>query len=291
MRGLVSIVLVLLVVIPLAFSFLTYAFFWYEAANGPHRARLAQISRGRIRRLVARGILSSAISIVPVILLYPFGYRRMFSNPPEDAQCPLPPVILVHGLYHNSSAWMYYRFRLRRAGYKNIYTLNYNSFRRSFHEILVQLDELVSSVSGRFPERPIMMIGHSLGGLLCRAYCHRPKVVRVGAVITLGTPHQGSKLAVLGIGRLVQGIVYRGPLIAEMEQRPEPSEIPRLALHSPLDNMVLPNEALHAAVPGWEHRETSPVSHVAMLFHKCTASDILDYLRSLTDHGRTRNNG
>jgi len=29
--------------------------------------------------------------------------------------------------------------------------------------------------------------------------------------------------------------------------------------------MVLPNSALHCRLPGWEERETAPVSHVAML--------------------------
>lgn len=285
MSVLVAIVLVLFVVIPLAFSFLTYAFFWYETANGPHRAHLAKISGGKIRRLLARGIASSCASIVLVILFYPFGYLRRFLHSPFDPECALPPVILVHGLYHNSSAWTLYRLWLRQAGFKNVHTLNYSSFRRSFHDILKQLDDLARDVAGRFEGKPIVLIGHSLGGLLCRAYSERCDGAPIEAVVTLGTPHHGSKLAVLGIGRLAQSLAYRGPLITELEQQPSRCAMPRLAIHSPLDNMVLPNDALHPTEPQWESRECPPMSHVAMLFHRRSALGVIDRLKNLARDG------
>jgi triacylglycerol lipase len=287
MRFLVSIFLVLFVVIPLAFSLLTYALFWYETANGPHRAHLAEISRGRIRRLLARGIASSCAGIVLVILFYPFGYLRRFLHSPSDRECPLPPVILVHGLYHNSSAWTLYRLWLHRAGFKNVHVLNYNSFRRSFHDILRQIDDLARDVAGRFEGKPIVLIGHSLGGLLCRAYSERHDGVPIGAVITLGTPHHGSKLAVLGIGRLAQSLAYRGPLITELEHHPDQRNIPRLAVYSVLDNMVLPYDALKPSGPGWTIRSAPPLSHVSLLYHRKTASTIIEFVKALQVMDRT----
>lgn len=281
MKLLVLLILVLFVAVPLVFSFLTYAFFWYETANGPHHARLREISRGRIGRLLLKGIASSSAAAVLVILLYPLGYMQRFRTAAPAPECPLPPVILVHGLYHNSSAWILYRIWLRRAGFRNVFVLNYNSFRCSFHDILERLDSLARDVASRFQGKPIVMIGHSLGGLVCRAYSERYDGVSIGAVVTIGTPHHGSKLAVLGIGRLAQSLAYRGPLIAELEYQGSHRDIPRLALYSVMDNMVLPNEALKPSNPEWTIQEVSPLSHVALLYHRKTAQSLMKFIQAL----------
>jgi len=278
MKLLVLLILVLFVAVPLMFSFLTYAFFWYETANGPHHARLREISRGRIGRLLLKGIASSCAGAVLVILFYPLGHMQRFRTAAPDPESPFPPVILVHGLYHNSSAWILYRLWLHRAGFRNVFVLDYNSFRCSFHDILERLDRLARDVASRFEGKPIVMVGHSLGGLVCRAYSERCDEVSIGAVVTIGTPHHGSKLAVLGIGRLAQSLAYRGPLIAELEREPGRRAIPALAIYSPLDNMVLPNEALHPSGSHWESRECPPMSHVAMLFHSGSARVVIDHL-------------
>jgi len=274
-------ILVLFVAVPLVFSLLTYAFFWYETANGPHRARLREISRGRIGRLLLKGVASSWAGAVLVILFYPLGFMERFRTAAPDPECPLPPAILVHGLYHNSSAWILYRPWLRRAGFRNVFVVNYNSFRCSFHDILERLDSLARDVAGRFEGKPIVMIGHSLGGLVCRAYSERCNEVPLGAVVTIGTPHHGSKLAVLGIGRLAQSLAYRGPLIEKLEYQGSHREIPRLALYSVMDNMVLPNEALKPSSPEWTIQEASPLSHVALLYHRKTAQSITKFIQAL----------
>jgi triacylglycerol lipase len=100
-------------------------------------------------------------------------------------------------------------------------------------------------------------------------------------VITLGAPHQGSKLAALGLGKLAKSLIYRGPLIEELEKAKEPSDIPCVALYSPVDNMVLPNHALQTSGAGWIHQETGPISHVAMLYHQPTAKLVIEYLKSM----------
>lgn len=47
----------------------------------------------------------------------------------------------------------------------------------------------------------LLLVGHSMGGLVARAYLRRYGELRVARLITLGTPHRGSLLAHLGIGR------------------------------------------------------------------------------------------
>jgi triacylglycerol lipase len=276
------ILLLLLIAIPLGISLLTFSLFWYEAANSPHGQYLEDLSNGSPGRLLIKGIISSYLSLVVTMALYPASFWRKWWEPRLDPDCPAPPVILVHGLYHNVSAWTIYRRWLAAAGFSNIVLLGYSSWNQSFHALVKRLEQMIAQVEERFPDKPPILIGHSLGGLLARACVQSQKgPSHVGGVITLGTPHQGSKMAALGLGKLAKSIRYRGPLIQELESGAEKADVTCVALYSPIDNMVLPSPALQTTCPGWIHQEVAPISHVAMLFHKPTAKLTIEYLKSM----------
>jgi pimeloyl-ACP methyl ester carboxylesterase len=273
-------ILKFLFLIALGFSALTHAFFWYESANGPHRKYLEKLSRGRVMWWIARGVLSGAGSILLVSLLFPLGLLRVLRFPSPSAENGLPPVVLVHGLYHNASGWILYRYWLRHSGFIRVYAFNYSSFGKSFDEILMRLESFVQQVESENPGRPVLMIGHSLGGLICRAFADAPaNTKRVKAVVTLGSPHRGSKLAALSLGRLGQSLRYEGPLFKDLERSGTPAGSHRLALFSPMDTMVLPFEGLRIHDPAWNQLEVAPVGHLGMLFHRPTARTALEFLR------------
>jgi triacylglycerol lipase len=276
------------IAVMLGFAILTYGFFWYETANGPHRAHLKELSRGKVGTWVLRGIMTSFCSQWLVVLCFPLLAWRKLWFPALDPDSSRPPVFLIHGLYHNASAWILYRWWLRRAGFTNVYAWSYNSLNYSFEELTQRLDGWVAELMNeRFPRRQAIMIGHSLGGLLIRAHSIDPEAARrILAIVTLGTPQRGSKLAVLGVGRLAHSLLYQGPLIRRLEQATPPDAVTRLAFTSPVDNMVLPQAALISSQPGWTQMATAPVSHVAMLYHWPTAQRLLATLEELTpQHG------
>lgn len=267
-------------------ALLTYAFFWYETANSDYRTELDEMSKGKTGRWIFKGILSSFFSLMLVVFFYPLRFRKKLWHPQGDPDSILPPVVLVHGLYHNASAWVFYRRWLKRAGYTNIYAVDYGSLRPSFEEALGKLGALIGEVMEQFPGQQIVLVGHSLGGLLCRAYANDAEnVSKVSAVITLGSPHQGTKLAALGLGRLARSLIYRGALIEEIEQSAANSAIPGLAIFSPIDNMIHPNVALKANQAGWTYQQSRPISHTAMLYHRHTAHLLLDYLENISRVG------
>jgi hypothetical protein len=82
----------------------------------------------------------------------------------------------------------------------------------------------------------------------------------------------------LAIGALGRSLRYRGHLIDRIEERSVPPSLPCLAVVSPVDNMVLPNEALQVRGDEWEYHETGPISHVSMLYHPRTARRVLAFL-------------
>jgi triacylglycerol lipase len=267
----------------------TYAFFWYETANSPYRKRLEQISQGHVARILLRGILSSIGSLLMVLCFFPLQLWRALWQSSQAPNRNFQPVFLVHGLYHNASAWILYRWWFRRAGYTDIYCWSYSSFKDSFDEIVNKFNQWVQEIiAERHPGQQAIMVGHSLGGLIIRAHIDSPEAARrVTTVVTLGTPHQGSKLAALGIGRLAQSLLYQGLVSQRLEKAAPPKEVKRLAIVSPTDNMVLPPpDALRSVQEGWEYLETPPVSHAALLYHWPTARKVLQYLRPANESGQ-----
>lgn len=53
-----------------------------------------------------------------------------------------------------------------------------------------------------------------------------------------------------------------------------------------VDNVVLPDHGLQSPSAGWVHLEISPISHVAMLYHKPSAQLVIAYLKSICASGR-----
>jgi len=107
----------LLLFVSVSASLMTYSFFWYENA---WRARLAGKNGSKLKPMVAAGFLSSVASMFIIMISYPFGLiRRLWS--PGEIVAGQPIIILTHGLYHNQSAWLLMRRRLKRAGFKNIF--------------------------------------------------------------------------------------------------------------------------------------------------------------------------
>ncbi len=258
----------------------TYAIFWYENAGN---IRFAS-NPGKISgRTILRGMCSGFSSLFAVMASYPFGFIRPLWSPGKvDPSTPV--CILVHGLYHNASAWALFRHRLKKAGTANIFVMNYGSFFTSFENLLRRLEQFVEDARMKVPNQPVILVGHSLGGLLSRVYAERCAGGKVPkGVITLGTPHQGSRMAAFGIGRLAASLYYRGTLFSKLEHDFLTIPCPAFALLSPVDNLVMPEQGLKAPYEGWQYRQTSPVSHVGMLYSKSISMEVIALLRELQE--------
>ncbi|CAM2061621.1 triacylglycerol lipase [Desulfovibrionales bacterium] len=284
---LIALFLWLLVIIAMAVSLVTYLLFYYENANAATvdnpPAHVPSI--GEIVRLLAMNIASQLVTYC----LYPVGLARGFWFPSvgkfASRSGQMPSILLVHGLYYNAAAWMFLRQRLRLSGFARVFAASYNSFGPNFAVLVDEIAGQVEELCRRFPGERVVLIGHNLGGLIVRAALSRPGLrSHIAAVITLGAPHQGSKLARLSIGRLARSLDFRGPIIRSLEDHEQPAIIPALSLYSPTDNFILPSTGsrlLNVRAIGWVEESTIPVSHVTMLYHPAVASQVLRFLAHL----------
>ncbi len=269
-------------------ALLTHLFFLYEFGNGTSDDMVREPLGVSLPRAVARGVVSSFLAQLGVYCTFPLGMapRLFFPNSrPYGSQTVRPPILLVHGLYHNPAAWFVHSLRLHRAGYP-VYVYGYNSWTRNYFQARLGLARRVDAVRALTGADQIILMGHSLGGLLIRGFMNLPESRgKVLAACTLGSPHQGSKLAVLGAGVLARSLRFRGDIIHALEaesQRPDaPQDAPGLALYSPVDNFVLPRQGLHIHLKNWRMQRISPISHVAMLFHPEPMQHALNFFKEV----------
>jgi pimeloyl-ACP methyl ester carboxylesterase len=114
-------------------------------------------------------------------------------------------LVLAHGLCMNDAQWLrdgvdHGAMLARERGYTPVY-LHYNSGRhisQNGRDFAQQLQDLVDGWP--VPVQELVIVGHSMGGLLARSACHYGAEARHGwlahlsKLVFLGTPHHGAPL-------------------------------------------------------------------------------------------------
>ena len=212
--------------------------------------------------------LGSAVAGLGVMMTaYPLGAWLSARSRAVPCAAGETVVVCLHGLYHNPSAFLAIRPALVRAGFTRVVLPGYRShgtdFEAEVRRVAAFLDQTVPA------DARLCFLGHSLGGLVARRLAAEPQYARrTLAVVTLGTPHQGSALARLAVGRLGRSLVPGSPLLARITALADPPGAALVAVVSPVDNLVVPDGGLDPAREGWQVVATPPVAHVAMLYHR-----------------------
>lgn len=108
----------------------------------------------------------------------------------------LPPmtgkgVILLHGMLRSSKCMSTIAEAAGKAGYET-FSVNYPSTQISIEDAAEYLDKVIQSLEGI---EELSIVGHSMGGLVTRAYFRDHADPRIKRVVMMGTPNQGAELA------------------------------------------------------------------------------------------------
>jgi pimeloyl-ACP methyl ester carboxylesterase len=132
-------------------------------------------------------------------------------------------LVLVHGLAMNDGQWRrrghdHGAVLARELGLTPVY-LHYNSGRhvsQNGRDFAAALDDLVAHWP--VPVKELMIVGHSMGGLVARSACHQAAgsawLKRLSRLVFLGTPHHGAPLE--RGGRLVDAVLGVSPYAAPL---------------------------------------------------------------------------
>ncbi|WP_301102978.1 alpha/beta fold hydrolase [Propionivibrio sp.] len=187
-----------------------------------------------------------------------------------------PPLLLIHGYGCSRAAWWSLRRRLEAAGW-SVATINLEPLFTSIENFVEPVARRLDDVLAETGATQVVLVGHSMGGLVAHAYLRRHGVAQVSRLVTLGTPHAGSELAKTGIGENAR------------QMRPGSAWLTALASEAPLidtlnifsrhDNFVLPQ--VNLVLPGAQQRIIDGLGHLAMLYSPRVAQAVLDGLPPL----------
>jgi pimeloyl-ACP methyl ester carboxylesterase len=200
-------------------------------------------------------------------------------------------VVLLHGLYRNGWDMTLLRMRLSSAGIMG-HPFTYPSVRMSPRENAERLMQFIASIEAT----TLHFVAHSLGGLVIRHLFHLYPEQRPGRVVTLGTPHRGSRVAVelasTAPGQMILGESIEGGLFGDAPDWSATHDLGVIAgdssigmghyvapLNHPNDGTVAVEETYLA---GAKDHIVLPVSHFSMLISSEAAHQTEYFLR----HGR-----
>lgn len=282
--------LLLLLLPPLYIASYTYIIYHYEACNADS-APPPPYGPWALTLGIAQSYCAMLMALLAT-LAHPFMRGRGVL--PDTAAKRRPPLILVHGTYHNTGAWLLYRFWLAKAGYTRVYCPSYRVPLGNISQgdgpafLAGVIEKAVSEAERLWPEEKPLLVGHSAGGLLLRLWlCGQGTGQRLRGAVTLGAPHQGTRMARIAFwtpGHLHSAFAFRSPFLTALEQAERPSEIPCTAIYSRTDNIIVPEQGmLPPKELGWKTRTTNvSASHLWLLWRKPVCHQVIEELESIT---------
>lgn len=218
-----------------------------------------------------------------------FAWRQPFRSQAWPDHLPVgmhqgdqPPrgVLLVHGFFCNRGLWNPWLARLTGRGVPTL-AINLEPWWSSIDAYTQQVDEAISRLEQLTGQAPVI-VAHSMGGLAVRAWARDfGPITRVHHVITVGTPHHGTRLAALSL--LPNGKQMRrdsGWLRGLAASEPAGLAARMTCFYSNTDNIVF--TPVTATLPGARNCHLPGVGHVDMI-HQPAVWDAVAALLDGTD--------
>lgn len=176
-----------------------------------------------------------------------------------------PIVLLVHGLFSNRGVWWLFARRLRRSG-RRVDSLELTPVFGNMDAYVMLLQERVDELTRRGASS-IALVGHSMGGLVCRAYLSRQGAATASAppmrLITLGSPHCGSLSAWCLPGTHLRQM---RPGSDWLRRLPATCPVTAVSVYSVHDNLVVPYQQARSEALSAD--EWQGIGHLSLMFDR-----------------------
>jgi len=189
------------------------------------------------------------------------------------------PLLLIHGYQCNRGFWFWLRPRLEAAGW----TVATHSMEPTWTEIdnyADGIEQRIGEVLAATGAPQVILVGHSMGGLACRAYLRRHGRDKAARLVTLGSPHRGSLLSRLGLGPNARQMRIDSDWLLALGA---PGAVPlppgSVSIYSCHDNFVYPQET-SSRLEGATNIAISGVGHIGMGISPVVLGKLLAVLES-----------
>ena len=236
----------------------TFAFSRAHAVTPPAGCRIGAL------RGIALYVREVAAFFALFTLIMPFERLLMRADRIGRSEGGRLPLLLIHGYQCNRGFWLELRGRLERAGWQ-VGTISLDPVFSDIDGYVEQVARRIEEVCAAAGTEQLILVGHSMGGLVSRAYRRRHGNARVAKLVTLGSPHHGSKLAVLGLGENGRQMVPGSAWLAGLNA---PGVVPlpaaTVSIYSCQDNYVMPQDS--SLLDGAKVVPLAGIGHLEMAF-------------------------
>ena len=176
------------------------------------------------------------------------------------------PVLLVHGYVCNRGYWTQLSRQLARAGIAHD-GVDLEPIGADIEDFVPQVEQAIEALCARTGSDRVIIVAHSMGGLVARAWLRRYGAARVARILTIGTPHHGTALANLAAGTNARQMSRIDDAPSGWLAQLAASETPETralitSMYSHHDNIVAPQAS--AQLPGARNFAFGGIGHVAL---------------------------
>jgi triacylglycerol lipase len=207
-----------------------------------------------------------------------------------DVEAAGTPILLVHGFVDNRSIFTVLRRALRRRGFGRVWTMNYHVLTSDVRRAAQRLDATVEAICEQTGYERMHVIGHSMGGIVARYYVQRMGGdARVHTLVTLGSPHGGTRAAHLLPRGVCRQLTPRSQIIAELAEPAATCRTRFVSFWSDLDVLISPKRAARVDHPDLSARNVfvRGVGHMSMPIDVRVTREIAATLAQLDSDGST----
>lgn len=207
------------------------------------------------------------------------------------AQATGLPVLLIHGYGCNSGYWHSMRKRLMQSRISHK-AVDLEPLLGAIDGYAASIENAVECLCRETGKEQIIILAHSMGGLVARAYLRQYSGRRIAKIICIGTPHHGTVLANFAIGTNSLQMRWCGDAqhgrpcdwlrnLAGSEDAGSRALI--TSIYSLHDNIVAPQLSCH--LPGAKNIGLSGIGHVALGLHPAVQNMVLEEIKFTTERG------
>jgi pimeloyl-ACP methyl ester carboxylesterase len=178
------------------------------------------------------------------------------------------PVLLIHGIVCNKSVWRRWLQRLQTAGFGPLRVLDLEPPFADIEFHAARVERELRALSQDSHGQRVAIVAHSMGGLVARAALRRVGPELISNIVTIASPHYGSRLARWFRLRPTEQMCPESAWLHALnaEQEAAMSDVSLTSIYSLEDNLIVP--ARSAVFKPARSVELRGIGHVGMLFSR-----------------------
>ncbi len=182
------------------------------------------------------------------------------------------PVLLIHGYCCNHGVWLDVAPRLQALGH-TVLAINLEPMFCSIDDYAPQVEQAVAQLRAQTGQQRVALVGHSMGGLVIRAWMRAYGHAQVAVAVTLGSPHQGTQITPHAKLPNARQMVWASDWLQALQasESPQRRALLRIAL-TEQDAIVFPQTV--QTLPGVATQVFSGIGHLQL----CTDARVFTWI-------------